>query len=554
MPIRIDAAGDGLIYVDAYSEQLRIEEAYAATADGRIVSVDPDTVQVLLEDDGGVFTDDHTVVVPFPSLAAGAVSTLAYRRVSNGDRRAAPWSQIIFPQTGTPTERFDLLVTWEEGTPAPVVASDSDAARCEEAVRSIRCSARDVMPAPADLDVNYFDVLGHVIVAEPTGWRDLADLLRRYVADSWTDEEAVAAVVAEVTAGTASAREKLEALHSFVAGEIRYVGIETGVNGVVPRDTGLTLSRRYGDCKDKTALFLQMAEIAGLSAVPVVVSSHRKNPEKLITPSLAYFDHMVACVEIDGETATCIDLTDPYSPAVASPGYLSGATALPLVAGTDDVSRMPLVRARWGMAVESHNVLEGSSVHETERRGYGPGHSGQLRAGLAGLNRTELQRWARESYEAVYGTAVPIEFSFAGLDSQQQQVVIESRATFPNAVITGQPLRYEHYPGWMADLVSQFYSTNEHFDYRFEGLDYMEEARFVIDEWQLEALGAAIDFESEFGRMRRDYSIEEGSVVVRTGLELPARVIPVADIERFRRFLDTVLDNSLIRFRARPRR
>lgn len=548
----INEEGNGVAFVNGFSERLRIDEAYVTTPDGRIIPVEADTVQVLLEDDGGVFTNDHTVVIPFASLAPGAASTLRFTLLSAGDRRAAPYSQLMFPQTGTPTGHFEMRVSWDEGMPAPDVSKDSPFIECVEGDRTMRCVASEIPASPTDFDVNYLDEIGQLVVGEATSWSDLSSLLGGYVDNAFTDDEAVAEVVADVIAGADTDREKLLALHNFVASQIRYVGIETGVNGIVPRATGLTLERRFGDCKDKTALFLQMAEIAGLSASPVVVSSHRKNPQKLITPSLAYFDHMVACVDLDGEEV-CIDLTDPYTPTLAAQNFLSAAAALSLAPGTGSVTQFDRIGLGWTLRVESHNRLEGATVYETERRVFGPGYSGAMRSALAGLNRTELERWVRNAYEEIYGTDPELEIGVTGIAEQQTELVVETSTALESTVLPDRPLRYEHYPGWLVDFVQSFYSANEHFAYRFGGFAYDEETRFVIDEWDFEAPGSAIEFDSVFGTMRRYYAFADDTVTVRTRIELPARLIDVDELERFNNYLDTIIDNSIIRFRARPR-
>ena len=57
--------------------------------------------------------------------------------------------------------------------------------------------------------------------------------------------------------------------------DIRYVGIEKGTGGIMPRDPGLTFRQRFGDCKDKATLFLAMAKQAGFSAYPMLVATRR---------------------------------------------------------------------------------------------------------------------------------------------------------------------------------------------------------------------------------------------------------------------------------------
>ncbi|MDX1562798.1 MAG: hypothetical protein R3305_07710, partial [Gammaproteobacteria bacterium] len=55
----IEFEGNASVFVDSFSEELWIERAEVTTADGRVIAVDPMTVQVLLEDSGGVFSDNH---------------------------------------------------------------------------------------------------------------------------------------------------------------------------------------------------------------------------------------------------------------------------------------------------------------------------------------------------------------------------------------------------------------------------------------------------------------------------------------------------------------
>ena len=65
-----------------------------------------------------------------------------------------------------------------------------------------------------------------MVVAEDALWNRLARTIGDYVAQSHTDAAAVRRVVDEITAGMDGPEQKLEAIHSFVSKEIRYVGIE----------------------------------------------------------------------------------------------------------------------------------------------------------------------------------------------------------------------------------------------------------------------------------------------------------------------------------------
>lgn len=87
----------------------------------------------------------------------------------------------------------------------------------------------------------------------------------------------------------------------WVQSEIRYFGIELGVNSHLPAPPNLTLERKFGDCKDKSLLLSTLLKALGIEAEPVLASlGLRRNVENM-TPSPAVFDHAIVRVLIDGK-------------------------------------------------------------------------------------------------------------------------------------------------------------------------------------------------------------------------------------------------------------
>jgi transglutaminase-like putative cysteine protease len=79
----------------------------------------------------------------------------------------------------------------------------------------------------------------------------------------------------------------------FVQREIRYLGIEIGQGGYIPRKTELTLDRRFGDCKDMTYLLLTMLDGLGINADAVLVNSSERAGVEVNAPSSVIFDHVI---------------------------------------------------------------------------------------------------------------------------------------------------------------------------------------------------------------------------------------------------------------------
>jgi hypothetical protein len=548
----IEQRGNTSVFVDSFAEELFVRQAAVLTPDGEAVGIEPDTLQVVVSDSGGVFSDVVELVVPWPRLTPGAIAAIDYEIVTKSLRLPVPWSRVFHPRSLTPRASYEISVRWESDVARPRVETDFTGLACADAgERQVLCTATDIEAVETDFDVNYVDEIPYAIVAENVTWNELARTVGGYVARSWTDEASVRRVVEEVTAGADGPEQKLRAIHTFVSKEIRYVGIETGTNGIVPRDTGLTLTRRFGDCKDKTALFLQMADIAGIDAIPVLVSSHRKNLEKLFVPSSDYFDHMVSCGVV-GTTSFCVDLTDPHTGWDTYPPYLSGAVSLPLARDVQLPAPVPTAEYAWTMAVTSDNRFEGGSLVEHEKREYGPRYSGALRGTLDALSTDDLTAWAVDGYQTTSATDAEPKFAFSGLRQQHERLVIESDVTFPNVIATDDIVNYTHIPGWLRDLVTSFETKNEHYAYRFAGLLYRDTTTFRIGQSRMRTLGAELALEHEFGKMRRSYREKDGTVTIETLVEVPSRIVAVEQIAPFNAFLDVIYDQASANFRFDP--
>ena len=105
--------------------------------------------------------------------------------------------------------------------------------------------------------------------------------------------------------------EKIETAISWVMDHIRYQGIAIGELAVVPAPVTEVLERRFGDCKEKSALLVKILRALGHQAWPALVSSEQRwrIAERLPSPSV--FDHAIVCLEFNG-ALHWIDATNPY--------------------------------------------------------------------------------------------------------------------------------------------------------------------------------------------------------------------------------------------------
>ena len=79
----------------------------------------------------------------------------------------------------------------------------------------------------------------------------------------------------------------------FVQDEIRYLGIETGINSHQPHQPEEVLKNRFGDCKDKSYLLVELLRKLGVEAWPAYVNSSNRGHVDDNAPSPFAFNHVI---------------------------------------------------------------------------------------------------------------------------------------------------------------------------------------------------------------------------------------------------------------------
>ena len=99
---------------------------------------------------------------------------------------------------------------------------------------------------------------------------------------------------------TSREQQVLAALR-FVQDDVRYFGVEIDASGEKPADPSIVFARRYGDCKDKSLLFVTILRALGIEAYPVLVNSGLRRTIEDWQPTSSAFDHCIAVVQFEGQ-------------------------------------------------------------------------------------------------------------------------------------------------------------------------------------------------------------------------------------------------------------
>jgi hypothetical protein len=534
-------------------EDLFLERAYVHQSKDSIRELDLNRVQIVTGGAPDIFSDVFNVIVPFEGLTVGSTAVLKWRVVRRAHEWPLPWSEIFNLRSLSPIRRFEVQLTWDPGIEAPVWKTDADFLVCSaNGERSVRCAARDVDPYEADEEIQYpIEAMPMLVVTERHEWKDLARAESRLVAESMRSADQLDALTTQILGNAKSTWDKLMRIHRFTSDEIRYVALEHGTAAVAPAPVAQTADRRYGDCKDKVALFLALAERAGLDAHPVLVATERSNPIKLITPSWQYFNHMIACVNVPGmEDPVCTDQTVPSAGTGSLPPSLYGAVALELREGTAAPVTIPTPEFVWNIGINSENILQcNGDVKEMLIRSFSGPSEVMIRALASALSADERRRWLIDDYKSVVTSKLDPEVSMSGVENVRVPLALKTTTEFLGSLSFEEMQEYVEYDVWLYHYGSSFATTNEKMPFQLKGVRINSNISFhVCPERDIGFLGPTLDFESEFGKLVRRYEREGAKVMVYTSLELPTQIIAVSQLERYKKFLERALRQTRMWF------
>ena len=112
---------------------------------------------------------------------------------------------------------------------------------------------------------------------------------------------AITDIANEIKAEHPETKHQLRAALDYVQSNIRYLGIELGAGGYVPRAPDRVLKRRFGDCKDMTLLLLAILSELEIEASPLLVNLDDGHGLEITLPSIGVFDHVIVTAFIDGQ-------------------------------------------------------------------------------------------------------------------------------------------------------------------------------------------------------------------------------------------------------------
>ncbi len=146
---------------------------------------------------------------------------------------------------------------------------------------------------------------------------------------------------------------KIKVIYDWVQKNIKYVAFEQGPNGFIPRPAEKILNNKYGDCKDKANLLINMLNHAKIPSYYTWVGTRSKPYSYDQLPSPHVDNHMITTLKLNGRwlfldpTALALEYNFPSA-------FIQGKEALiRLSDSTYVLEKIPVVEANKNYKIDS---------------------------------------------------------------------------------------------------------------------------------------------------------------------------------------------------------
>jgi len=240
-------------------------------------------------------------IIRFRGLDVGAIVVLQFRYDAGPDPYLAQYYSRTqpFQLPGVFTEEGEWIL-WvpEKSTVHHKVFGDIRGVESQEGdFRRFAWTARKLEPIIPEANMPYIlDVVARVVVSTVPSWETFLQWEAALLREAFEESSAIRVLARKLMPEGIDNQEKIFRIHRYVQEEIRYEqDYENSIAGVKPHSAPVVFARRYGDCKDKTVLFIALARLGGVKARFAILRTTGKGSINKEIP-MQQFNHAIVYV------------------------------------------------------------------------------------------------------------------------------------------------------------------------------------------------------------------------------------------------------------------
>ncbi len=409
------------ISVDPSYEQVTLH-AVALIRDGRTIDqLKPERIRVVKREselDYHIFDGTVSLILVLEDVKPGDVIEYSYTRRGDNPVFAGHYMSTFSLQQSVPVRQSSFRLLWPSDRPLFIRRHETTVEPTITTVGARREYIWSVQDVPAKLlddDLpEWYDAFPGVQLSDFGSWSEVAAWGNALFASPGPIPPTLQTRLASIRAANPTKEFQVLAALRYAQDEVRYLGVEIGVNSHQPFPIATVLKRGYGDCKDKAQLLVTMLLGLGIPARPALVSTTYGSHLADLQPTAAMFDHAIVRAEVDGHEYW-LDPTALYQRGSLESVSAQFGVGLVLEAPGDSLVPMPWVAAaepvtEIAVTFELGGLGKPATMRiETDYRGSAAVTN---RERLRGVSPEKLQRsyteYYAEGYPGIKSEAVPV--------------------------------------------------------------------------------------------------------------------------------------------------
>ena len=429
-------------------ERLTIHHARVLRAGRAVWSFAPGEVRVTdAEQDleARLYNGERTATILLKGLRVGDTVDYAFTLTGRNPVLGGRFDTVFGFEFSQPVDHVRRRVVWQRDSllrinprgPAPkptVTKGTGETDYVWESRHSRAVHSEDRTPS-------WFVASARVELSDFGGWADVVRRNRELFAAVDAPAPPLDALVRGWDLAQAPEDARIDRAVRFVQDEVRYLGLELGPHSHQPHPPAQTLERRFGDCKDKSALLVALLRRLGVKAWPALASTRTRQGLDDRLPGMFAFDHVIVALRAGG-SLQFVDATaseqggrvrgrrpPPYARALVLDEATRGLTEMPYTPPP-----APTVEVAETYALPAWNGPARLDVVTT----YRDEDADDMRQSRARSTRTEMGRKYREFYAQEHGNGIrALELPRVDDDRERNVVVVHEAYELPGLLKQG---------------------------------------------------------------------------------------------------------------------
>jgi len=314
------------IYYEPGREKVKIKRARVTREDGASFDAPPPREYSAVKGGGEgarVFGDYYVKVLEYPSVEKGVTIDLEYEIEEMADNLYADYfGDVFYVGDYDPTVLCEYVLVTPAAREFHFAAVGTDqqpetvlSANGQERIYRWRFGQLPVIKTEPEMPARS-EVLPYVKVSTFDSWDKMARWYWDLIKDQFTMTAETRRRARQLLADHVERRRKADAtftedsltdldrvraVNRFVNTEVRYLGLEFGINGYKPHRVSEICHAQYGDCKDKATLAVAFLKELGVEGRIALLRTRDRGSIDFSLASLGLFNHAIVYLpDVDG--------------------------------------------------------------------------------------------------------------------------------------------------------------------------------------------------------------------------------------------------------------